>query len=119
MDSKTLEALKDSIEHWRELENAPFEHATFRIGPSNCALCKLYHRRYTAPDDEFADTCVGCPVSYNTKQDFCQGSPYDDASRVIHHPMSWETYEERVAAWPQAAKAEREFLESLLPKEAS
>ena len=122
MDSKTLAALKASIEHWRENEAALSVKAV-SIGTQSCALCFEFFQ---------ADTCAGCPVYEATGQSRCELTPYDDAH---------DAYLDWLAAgynnnwlWPPAfanhkfieqwrarekfllaARDERQFLEGLLP----
>lgn len=57
----------------------------------DCPLCKMFR------DRDIEDDCDGCPVMEKTNRPFCRGTPYwDDDS-------------------PAQAKAELDFLKSLLP----
>jgi hypothetical protein len=102
MTPETLEALKGSIEKWWKIveENGADE------GIDNCPLCHLYW------DDE----CVGCPVSEAMDSILCDGTPYHIQWSPLVLRDEWPT----VADTPEkltAARAELEFLRSLLPKE--
>ena len=97
MDEKTLTALRGSIEKWRQIEAGTLEDR----GPDNCPLCQEF----------IENNCVGCPVSAQTGRGGCVGTPYeawDDAAYIVN-----------IANTPELvalARAEREFLESLLPQ---
>lgn len=93
MDDRTLKALKGSIAHWRRVE------ADWRepVNVDTCHLCRKFH----------ALGCEGCPVSAKTGQAYCGGTPYE-------HYRARDPNEAHRRA---AARAEREFLESLLPVE--
>jgi hypothetical protein len=104
MTPRTLQALKASIAKWdknarvRNLDNA-------QIGVEDCALCLLFHEDVRGYDEE---PCVGCPVAAATREPYCGGSPYVNAS----HERRFGT----PAAFRAAAKAEATFLRSLLPE---
>jgi hypothetical protein len=105
MDGKTLEALKASIEHWRRLENDGLLDA--QVGPEFCALCRIFHPFY-AVVEAGQDPCKGCPVAESDSGGIgCIGTPYSDAASALE--------ENEDEAFRIAARAEREFLESLLP----
>lgn len=95
MDEETLTALKASIEHWRGNETAQ-TWEEISLGPKSCALCRKF----------YGSGCDGCPIKESTGKDGCRGTPYDRA--VDAEYRDWD-------AFKTAAKAEREFLESLLP----
>lgn len=99
MDERTLSALKGSIDKWRGIEAGELEDN----GIDNCPLCGLFYDGW----------CEGCPVSERTGLTVCEGSPY----------MQWAdaTYDDDIARadtpkLKALARAEREFLESLLPR---
>ena len=98
MDPKTLEALRASIAHWKENEQVT-DIDDAKLGSKHCALCKLFHSQY----------CEGCPVFERTGEDSCSNTPYRAAAWAVSKPAS------DLEAFRLAAKAEREFLESLLP----
>lgn len=115
MTPSTLSALHASIAHWTENEQALRPDDT-AIGSGACALCKLF----------LHDDCVGCPVHAVSGEVSCRGTPY---TQVLHERASWSfatSYPELqlshpwIALWSSreafllAAKAERQFLESLL-----
>lgn len=109
MDEETLMALEESIQHWER--NAECEDPeNLEIGPRSCALCA----RFWFLDREMqtrkldGQRCIGCPVYERTGQWDCRGSPYEELEGNIGE---WPA--ERVKA---QAKAELEFLQSLLPE---
>jgi hypothetical protein len=126
MDSKTLTALKSSIEHWRENEAA----LSTDDASTSCRSCALCHMFQT----DRIETCKACPVAEATGSVFCDCSPYEEASEAYH---DWEDVEDwgmwDDGSWPffashkfiehwrareeflLAARDERQFLESLLP----
>lgn len=110
MGERTLTALQGSIEKWKAIE------AGTRVdgGGSDCPLCVLFDS-VENPDGfplPCSDGCFGCPVSNATGKSGCSDTPYmvwakatgRDFPRIADTP-------ERIAL----ARAEREFLESLLP----
>ena len=103
MDKLTLEALKDSIEKWRQIERGEMAD----MGITNCMLCQQY---YSAPKGY----CDGCPVSGKTGKRYCEGSPYEQWCYI----QAQRKFDIEVADTPELvriARAERKFLESLLP----
>lgn len=101
MDKDTLRALKDSIEKWRQIERGEMAD----LASDNCMLCQ----KFTVG----AGSCRGCPVMERSGCDGCRGTPY--TNWVLAHPP-FDDY--RVADTPELvrlARAERKFLESLLP----
>jgi hypothetical protein len=96
MTPETLEALKGSIEKWQRIEAG----ADTDKGTDNCPLCQLFHEDHRLTDGA---SCDGCPVSDRTGKLFCRGTPYMDY-----------TGDGKTKA---NARAELEFLRSLLPKE--
>lgn len=115
MNKKTLTALKASIQHWRENEAAESSDDVSVWG-DYCALCGLFVRP--------TDCCKGCPVAKRTGKENCDGSPWA-AARDEFKKWRWAYLADgqdtpRVTqardAFRAAARAEREFLESLLPE---
>ena len=106
MKSKTLKALKESIEHWKRIVSdtrLPDES----IYGDDCPLCALHFERNVSNDD---NQCKGCPVKERTGQPHCHGSPWFDVCIL-------EKYgEEDSPQFRVAARAELKFLRSLLPK---
>jgi hypothetical protein len=97
MTPETLAALKGSIEKWRKIVDGTGKDE----GPKNCPLCQTFRVW-----DESSVDCTGCPVKERTGRDGCDGSPYYD----------WEDAEDDSADEREAAaRAELEFLRSLLP----
>lgn len=102
MDGRTLTALQKSIEKWRQIESGN----GFDGRSSNCALCL-----------EFPDDCLGCPVE-EAGFEGCSMSPYDEWDDACSKLDRLDS-ESRIADTPELvrlARAERKFLESLLPK---
>lgn len=106
MNKKTLAALKASIQHWKENEAAEAVDLVSVFG-EDCALCRMF---------AWEKECKGCPVAKKTGQSGCWGSPWRDAKSArdewCRHPGSAHARD----AFRAAARAEREFLESLLPE---
>lgn len=100
MDEKTLAALRGSIEKWRGVAAGNIEDRGWR----NCPLCKKF--RVVATDG--LSVCDGCPVSERTGQDGCHGSPYWAFDDTPYYPRR---------EYKRAARAELDFLISLLPTE--
>ena len=101
MNRATLTALKESIEHWRRMEEGRRKPGE-SIGAPSCALCQLFNC-------DILDNCEGCPVFERTGQDSCGGTPYREA--VIAFSAGYDS-----RAFKIAARHEREFLENLLPE---
>lgn len=99
-DEQTMAALKDSIAHWRRMEEGESDNES----PSgrHCALCKTFVKKN--------NSCWGCPVMSATGLESCQGSPWLDANEKFHQ------YGMKRKEFIDAARKEREFLESLLPQ---
>lgn len=102
MDERTLTALKGSIAKWESIVAGKGEDQGFH----NCPLCKEFYGL------DFKNRCRGCPVSDETGESNCGDSPYDEwaelmdqfnTNRAVHPPLV------------DAAKAELDFLRSLLP----
>jgi len=87
MKPKTLKALKGSILKWEKIVKGTGTNE----GPRNCPLCKLFW---------FSD-CLGCPVKDKVKQSYCDGTPFRQYCRGRNI---------------DSARAELDFLKSLLPK---
>lgn len=111
MDKQTLEALKGSIEKWRKIEAGEGMDRGF----DNCPLCGLFW--FGA-----VHKCIGCPVYDLTERTACYGTPYhafskwtQQTDRYAGHfkPLNPKVHKKGV----RLARAEREFLESLLPED--
>ena len=110
MEEKTLEALKGSIEKWKEILSGEGHDN----GTENCPLCKLFNKM-----SSHEDCCKGCPISKSVENLGCNSTPYD--KWMIHQEECH--FEEndyngiRGKVWcsecRKLAKAELEFLESL------
>lgn len=107
MPAETLAALKASIAKWER--NAVAESwREASIGFISCALCSLYY-----------SSCVGCPVMESTGVRGCVKTPYEDVESARN---AWMFCMQRGGSESQAreafrtaARAEVEFLKSLLP----
>lgn len=119
MPARTLKALKASIEKWRKNENGDFQG----VFSDSCPLCKLFHdgdNLNVQPDKN----CHGCPVFEQTYRPECAGTPWyrardaywEEEDRTIMNDGA--QFRPQSKRFLEAAKREREFLESLLPKEA-
>jgi len=107
MPARALKALKASIEKWRRNEAGDYRG----IFTDTCPLCKLFHAAEN-PKILEDDCCKKCPVYWRTGYSDCVNTPH---SRVYH---AWHDDGYASRKFRTAAKKEREFLESLLPKEA-
>lgn len=106
MDEKTLTALRQSIEKWER--NAVAEVPTdFTTGMSTCSLCDMFSLR----------ACAGCPINDKTNDRGCIGSPYAGAVGAKYEWLEEPSREGLRAKAQAAARAEVEFLRSLLPEE--
>lgn len=106
MDAKTLTALRQSIKKWER--NAVAESpARFAIRSEDCPLCRMFA----------ASGCRGCPVSAATGRDLCDGTPYRAAADARALWSADPIYPPRREKAHAAARAEAEFLRSLLPEE--
>jgi hypothetical protein len=102
MDERTLIALKGSIAKWESIVAGTEADEGF----NNCPLCKEFYH-------PFPNHCRGCPVRDATGETNCGGSPYTDwADLTDQFNTYWAVNPELV----EAAKAELDFLRSLLPE---
>lgn len=105
MDEETLAALRGSIKKWEDIVAS----RAIDKGKGNCPLCLMF----------FSDYCRGCPVEAKTNRDCCSGTPYthwlDVEPEWYNDDGTYIHTEESLAA----AKAELDFLRSLLPQEAA
>ncbi len=107
MDKKTLVALKGSIEKWSKIVRST--RALDKRG-KNCPLCILFG----------AVDCEGCPIASKVLTDDCFGTPYREwlnhqrqdhpTTKLVAHRHS------ECIVCLDIAKAELNFLKSLLPK---
>lgn len=110
MLKETEEALERSIKHWRELEQVTARPFLDHITSRNCPLCDLF----------IDNDCGGCPVYESTsdgRRERCERTPWARAWNAL---IAWSPKEdqEKAAHFRAAAKAEREFLESLREEQA-
>lgn len=111
MDDQTLKALKGSIAKWEAIVAGTGRDA----GTKNCPLCKLFY---------FKKMCGGCPVFEKTQEPYCSGTPHQELADL---PLMGAYSSKGIAISDIAensrehglelAKAELEFLKSLLPTE--
>lgn len=103
MNKHAHTALLESIEKWRQIEVGEMAD----MGVSNCSLCMEFWTIYS---------CNGCPVSAHTGYKFCIATLYEEWGEV--QASTNLLGEIPVADTPELvhlARAERKFLESLLP----
>lgn len=104
MNPRAHKALLESIEKWRQIEAGEMAD----LGVHNCSLCM-----------EFWDQrCVDCPVQRRTMYSGCVGTPYEEWSDAQSDFDGYLMDTILVADTPalvRLARAERKFLESLLP----
>lgn len=115
MNSKTLRALKGSIEKWKAIAaGTGVDHAT-----DNCPLCAVFHVRC------YGDACcVGCPVREHTDKMYCMDTPFRawfDHQYKQHEAlaMDCEYLKVRCPTCKSLAAQEVKFLESLVPRRTS
>ena len=126
MDDAWLGALKGSIQKWQDI----LDGTGFDQGGLNCPLCikaeKEENERAASDSDDYDEQiCLGCPVLPHTKgKGLCARTPYADwlKHQWTHHPGRGDgVLVKRVyggcAECHRMAKAEVDFLKSLLPKE--
>lgn len=115
MDEITLKALKSSIEHWTRLATGT-EGREESINSTDCALCQIFN----SGNEE--EVCVGCPVMDKTQTTNCMGSPWSAAAVAwsrMRKDKDTLAYPYSSALFMERARAELEFLQSLLPPEES
>ena len=98
---ETRAALVASIEKWKANETAE-TFGDVSIHGDDCALCRLF----LTEEYDSEDSCGECPVALKDGQKYCRGTPYYEARSSF-----WRL---DLPAFRLAARAEREFLESLL-----
>lgn len=102
MDKRTAEALEASIKHWQENVVAETP-GNASIDTDDCALCKVF----------FEGDCRGCPIQAATGDEYCWGTPYEEARELFNE---WEGRPHGVRTrglWRVAAQKELDFLISL------
>lgn len=113
MDKRTLTALQGSIEKWQRIEKGEGHDAYME----NCPLCQEFVDCEEEVDGVMRE-CLGCPVE-KAGHSGCGGSPWSAWNNKLE-ALGRRGSKERIADTPELvalARAEREFLESLLPKE--
>ncbi len=111
MNKKTLKALKGSIKKWEMIVRST---KSADRGVENCPLCQLF----------IQNNCHKCPVGNS-----CNDTPYeewiDHHERVVHLTQEFITRTDRMNNFHRepyckeclrTARAEVEFLKSLLPE---
>jgi len=100
MNRKTETALRGSIRKWQGIVDGTVEDE----GVRNCPLCRLF----------FDNDCEGCPVSEDTGETYCDGSPFEVWSELGSYGRHGWTVDGADSF--VAACFELEYLKSLLPK---
>jgi hypothetical protein len=98
MSPEIYNALVASVEKWKRNAEGLASQAT--IFSKDCPLCVIFL--------ESKGSCRGCPVE-QAGFDGCLNSPWKQAF------IAWKLNDDE--AWPAAARAEVEFLVSLIPPE--
>ena len=106
MDAKTAKALEASINHWEENLIAEESYQASATG-RDCALCQIFVLARPSKD------CDDCPVAQATGAPMCEGSPFDAAYTALYN---WSAGRGTRDAFRLAARAELDFLTSLLPE---
>src|SRR5512139_274799 len=99
---KALKALQGSIQKWENIAAGKTDDR----GSKNCPLCKMFLK-----SDVYEKECAGCPVMKATGEPHCDDSPYT-RKWARAQGGDWAMTDEQVLA----ARAEADFLRSLLPK---
>lgn len=111
MDPLTLQALRESIEHWRRLATQGFTKEEYPDS-EQCSLCKEFAWPLGNPDS----ACKDCPVYHKTQRVGCFNTPYYKASNIYRNIFFGFT-KHTMKDFKKAAAEELAFLESLLPKD--
>lgn len=110
MDRKTYDALVKSVAKWRKNVNVrhPFNAKT---DAEDCPLCQLFSR----------NRCNGCPVD-NASGKACGNTPFQSADEAL---MAWNNaaifswraneFKPCKAEWRKTAQREADFLAALVP----
>lgn len=109
MDNATLKALKDSIAKW-ESNARVGDIDDALIGAKECPLCQLYWKK------DNGLWCDGCPVKNATGYSSCVDTPYSEAYQLFDLA---ENGKAPLSEFHKAARAEVDFLKSLLPEATS
>lgn len=104
MNPETLKALHGSIKKWQAIVDGTGEE----LGSINCPLCHLFLYDENQIRLQNGKACLNCPIYEKTEVKFCEGTPYYN-----YIDASEEDEEEDMIKY---AKAELEFLKSLMPK---
>ena len=107
MESETLNALKGSIRKWHRIWKGEDRDR----GRVNCDLCLKFNTVHMRENQK----CRGCPVMENTGQQYCESTPWAMLWKYIIGNYIPDMPQK---IWPEAraaAKAERDYLISLLP----
>ena len=109
MDDRTLRALQGSIAKWQAI----VQGIGTDEGCTNCPLCIEFFDTTGETDDGEVqvDECFECPVFKFTGETGCEGTPHSAAWDALGGRGKLANTPAKVAA----ARAELEFLQSLLP----
>jgi hypothetical protein len=110
----------ESIEHWKRLADYSTNPWLEGIGAKYCPLCNLHQKEeYEDESGSTESACGNCPVRAATGYDYCEGTPYYDARRLLYAAESPDK-DFQIAAIIQfrnAARKMEEFLRAILPCE--
>lgn len=110
MDAPTLTALQQSIERWEALSQAT-NPRKIELSIHRCPLCVRFM------NGDYPD-CHQCPVFHRTSRKYCESTPFEQAAATLSNWRSAESCGDPRSCPEQfqaAARAEAEFLRSLLP----
>lgn len=93
-----LQALRDSIEHWKRIRDDP--RCTEKPNSHYCACCNMCREWY-----EIIECESGCPIMEFTGVASCEETPYQQAWEA------WLLKEYYPTKWKDAAQEEINFLE--------
>jgi hypothetical protein len=108
MPAETLEALKGSIAKWEKIVAGTGSNQ----GPYNCPLCEKFNECVTEEAHFAQPTCEGCPVQKAVGQAGCRGTPYERYEEAEESQIDFTEEDMR-----HLARAELDFLKSLLPEQ--
>lgn len=99
-------AMEKSIQHWERLLSHTLKRENDEItsegwSGSSCPACRVYHKN---------GECGGCPISTFTKQNDCEGTPWNDAHTAILRALKDSDLDMRWANAEHDINAELIFL---------
>lgn len=102
-------ALFKSIQHWKRIAKGK----AYSNGTETCALCQEF-----LCSEFYGDDCRKCPVAEKTGEEYCDGTPFPEFTKVAHTDEAGFRW---ALGKPAQAAAEKEvkFLKSIWKDRAS